>query len=186
MPTKLSLGYSKKMGQPDFGSLGASCQVEVELDHGLLEGDLERFHSRVRQIYTTCRQAVLDELARHTGGNATRALPHAAANGNGMGPGYSQLNGNGQPNGSHVHANGHAAGSAGHAASGKQLEYARQLAMQIRGLGVRRLEALAQRAHDKPLAALSSLEASALINLLRAVKTGKLELGRVLAEGAVA
>ena len=38
MPIKLSLGLSKKIGQPDYGSLGASCHVELELgEHALAE-----------------------------------------------------------------------------------------------------------------------------------------------------
>jgi hypothetical protein len=32
MPLRLHVGLTKKIGQPDYGSLGASCSVEVELD----------------------------------------------------------------------------------------------------------------------------------------------------------
>ena len=32
MPLKLNVGVSRKVGLPDYGSVGASCNVEVELD----------------------------------------------------------------------------------------------------------------------------------------------------------
>ena len=43
MPLTLNVGLSKKIGQPDYGSLGASCNLAVELDANLLTTGLERF-----------------------------------------------------------------------------------------------------------------------------------------------
>lgn len=88
MPLKLNVGLSKKVGLPNYGSLGASCHVEVELDGSLLDGDLERLHQHVRRAYVACAQAVNDELTRHqpAGAAATNGAAASAsnsANGNG-------------------------------------------------------------------------------------------------------
>jgi hypothetical protein len=64
MALKLNVGVSRKVGLPDYGSIGASCNVEIELDAGLIEQDLDAFHARVRGVYVAAHQAVHDELAR--------------------------------------------------------------------------------------------------------------------------
>ena len=82
MPLKLNVGLSRKVGQPDFGSLGASCNVEVELDPSLLRDDLDTFHQRVRDTYAACAQAVSDELARHQSAGPQSVSNSRASNGN--------------------------------------------------------------------------------------------------------
>ena len=64
MPMKLNVGVSRKVGLPNYGSVGASCNLEMELDAGLLEKDLDGFHARIRGAYVAAHQAVHDELAR--------------------------------------------------------------------------------------------------------------------------
>jgi hypothetical protein len=63
MPLKLNVGISRKVGLPEYSSAGASCNIELELDSGLL-GDLEGFHEHVRDAYVACQQAVNEELDR--------------------------------------------------------------------------------------------------------------------------
>src|ERR1700730_15777136 len=91
MPLKLSHAVSRKVGQPDYGSLGASCGVELELPESLLFDDLNAFQRRVRDAYVACDQAVHDELARHqtfpvhsqTNGQASLRNGHDSENGSG-------------------------------------------------------------------------------------------------------
>ena len=186
MAMRINVGLSKKLGLPDYGSLGASCNVEFEAEQSLLQGDLEGFHQRVRRAYAACVQAVNDELARQQQpqnaastlrngtGNGHASRPPASASGNG-----SRANGNGA-NSNGANGNGHRNGTNGHGATDKQLGYARQLAKAISGLGVRRLEALAQKMFGKPLAALTSLDASGLIDTLKSIQAGTIDLNQVL------
>ena len=92
MALKLNVGVSRKVGLPDYGSVGASCNVEVELDSTLIERDLDAFHARVRGAYVAAHQAVHDELARLHAPitepqGAPAASPRHASNGHAGGNG---------------------------------------------------------------------------------------------------
>ena len=158
MPLKLNVGLSKKVGLPEYGSLGASCQVEYEVDGTALQ-DLETFHRQVHNAYVACEKAVNDELARQQGQPSNVATT----------TGESQSSGNGRN---------------GHRASQKQLDYIQQLARQISGLGVRQLETLTQTMFAKPLADLSTLDASGLIDTLKEIKEGRIQLEDALHKAA--
>ena len=97
MPLKLNVGVSRKVGLPDYGSVGASCNLEMELDSTLIERDLDGFHARVRDAFVAARQAVQDELARV---QAPIELPQPASPG--LRPPGSPASGNGHA--SHVPA----------------------------------------------------------------------------------
>ena len=182
MPININVGLSKKVGLPHYSSLAASCSVQIEAGHGLLEGNPDEFQRRVQETFAACRCAVEDELARQQGSdpsNPAYSTPHPAAV-----PPHHGGNGNGHRNAENSPAASNAAnGQNGHAASERQFSYARQLAKQIRGLGLRRLETLAQEMCGKPLAALSSVNASGLIDTLKAIKAGEINLDAVLNGG---
>ena len=51
MAMKISVGLQKKVGQPNFGSLGASCHVEFEIDPSLVESNIDGFHNKVNGAF---------------------------------------------------------------------------------------------------------------------------------------
>src|SRR5688572_16748158 len=84
MPLRLNVGVSRKIGLPEYSSVGASCNLEVDLD-GL--------HARIRAGCVAPQQAVNDELARLQAQPAPPVAATAApANGhdrrNGMAPAH--------------------------------------------------------------------------------------------------
>lgn len=155
MPMTLNVGVTKKIGQPDYGSLGASCSVQVELDGSLLETNPDGLQARVRQAYAACHQAVNDELARHQNGQSVEPKS------------------NGDQTAIKQQSN-------GHQATEKQLGYVRQLAGQIVGLGVRKLDTLAVKMYGQPVTELGTMDASGLIDTLKAIKDGRIDLEAAL------
>jgi hypothetical protein len=63
MPVKLNIGLSRKVGEPNYGSRGASIHLEVELENGVLN-DPALMRDRVQDLYALARQSVDDELQR--------------------------------------------------------------------------------------------------------------------------
>ena len=106
MPLKLSVGLNKKIGQPDYGSLGACCHVELELDSLAVAGNPVLLQQQAQQAFAACSQAVEGELARQARPNGHAGASHVpgrngSANGhtNGYTTNGHQRNGHGKPNG---------------------------------------------------------------------------------------
>lgn len=103
MPMRANIGLSRKVGQPDYGSLGASCHLDIELDGAVLQQDPDLVRRHVRNVFALCSQAVDEELVRQqsltdrppgdNGQGASR--PAASAGGNGGNGHRRGRNGNG-------------------------------------------------------------------------------------------
>src|SRR3954466_5741698 len=84
MPLRLNVGVSRKVGLPEYSSVGASCNLELELDAMLIRTDLDGLHEQIRGAFVAARQAVDDELARFRAQASPPAIaPCETTNGNG-------------------------------------------------------------------------------------------------------
>lgn len=59
---KLNTGFSRKVGEPSYGSRGASVNVELELEGHLIQ-DPGALQQRIRQLFTLAKAAVDEELS---------------------------------------------------------------------------------------------------------------------------
>lgn len=59
---KLNVGFTKKVGEANYGSRGASVNLELELDSSLA-GDADRLKERIRQLFGLAKASVDEELA---------------------------------------------------------------------------------------------------------------------------
>ena len=167
MPLKLNIGLSRKLGLPNYGSVGASCAVEVELDPFVLH-DAETIQQRVEEAFDVCRVAVDHELSGYL---PTDAPPRPAL---GIEPTVG-------PEGASLAA---AEEPTAPLASSRQIDFAYCLARQIRSLGGQRLKLLAQEYFGRSLEELTTLEASRLIDLLKEVRAGTRSVDDFLAGAA--
>jgi hypothetical protein len=71
MPLKLNVGASRKVTDHNYGSRGASVNLEAELDTALVE-DAPRLRARIRHLFGLARASLQEELERN-GGRPTTA-----------------------------------------------------------------------------------------------------------------
>ena len=177
MPLKVNIGLSKKMGLPNYGSAGASCSVEFELDSGQLVQDLDGFHRHIRSAYVACRQAVQEELGRQL-----NPEPQAAE------AGEEDLaaseSSDGVPAGSTTTPATLGLVHASPLASQRQMNYVHHLAHGLPGMTPRRMEILSATVCGKRLAHLTSSDASHLIDTLKQIQAGEKNLSGVPQEAS--
>lgn len=58
---KLNVGLSRKVGEDNYGSRGASVSLEVELDSGVA-GQPDRLRDQIRDLYALARESLAEEL----------------------------------------------------------------------------------------------------------------------------
>lgn len=64
MNHKVTVGLQQKIGQPNFGSVGASCSIEIHLDDDEAEHP-DQIANRVKHAFAQCRECIAKELSIH-------------------------------------------------------------------------------------------------------------------------
>ncbi len=105
MSVKLNIGLSRKVGEANYGSRGASINLEVELDNGMLNNP-DQLRERVHDLYVLARQSVDEELQRPAEAGPSEFSHGNNGNGNGHGQISHATNGNGHTNGHAANGNG--------------------------------------------------------------------------------
>ena len=78
---KLNAGFSRKVGEPNYGSRGASVHVELEVESNLI-GDADGLMTRIRNLFSIAKRAVDAEL---NGTPASQNTPNSQTNHQGNG-----------------------------------------------------------------------------------------------------
>ena len=103
MPLKLNVGLSRKVGEPNYGSRGASVNLELELDSAIV-GEPNRLQEQIRRMFGLAKQTIDEEL--HLAAPTTTAPPAGNSNNTADDPGRRHTPPRSAPNG-----NGHSRGS---------------------------------------------------------------------------
>ncbi len=78
MPLKLNVGASRKVTDNNYGSRGASVNLEMELDTTLVN-DPPKLQEKIRHLFQVARTSLAEEL----NGGGSHANGHAGPSGNG-------------------------------------------------------------------------------------------------------
>ena len=78
MPLRLNVGLSRKVGEANYGSRGASVNFEVELEHSLIRQP-DELKQKMKYLFGLAKEAVEEELA----GGEQQDLAGHDNNGNG-------------------------------------------------------------------------------------------------------
>jgi len=69
---KLNAGFSRKVGEANYSSRGASVNLELELESSLVS-DPEKMHEKIRALFTLARKAVDEDLKNGHAEAATKS-----------------------------------------------------------------------------------------------------------------
>ena len=89
---KLNVGFTKKVGESNYGSRGAAVNLELELDSSLI-GDSDRLKERIRHLFGLAKASVDEELAAGAGQPTANSNGQSSAPSNGNGRVVGQSNG---------------------------------------------------------------------------------------------
>ena len=101
---KLNVGLSRKVGEANYGSRGASVNLELEVE-STLAGEPDRLREKIRQLFLMAKTSVNEELngidnsASSVNDQQVRDANQSNGNGHDNGNGHSNGNANGNGHG---------------------------------------------------------------------------------------
>ena len=172
MAIKINVGVNKKIGLPDYGSAGGHCNIEIEADNSILD-NADQFLQRVKDAYEMARQSVEEELSHHRpNGNTgqTRSASQQRTEPSRTEPARTEP---AQPRQEYRqdYRNDNAGGN--RVASPKQQQFIASLVKGVKGLNWKTLDNYCSVQFGKNTSQLTPKEASALIEDLKAAKSGE-------------
>ena len=189
---KLNIGFNRKIGEANFSSRGASVNLEIEVESGVVR-EPDKLQAKIDYLFKLAKASVDAQL---NGGNPSQQ-PQPAANNNGNN-GSKVMARTPMPTRARPTVTAMATGTAAQTATATAAAMA-MATMPRRSSSTsptswpkasaawaRRLESLTGRMFGKPLADLTSLDASSLIDTLKAIKEGRVSLDAALSEGTAA
>ncbi len=69
----IRVGLTKKIGQPNYGSFGAECSMEIGVDLGII-ADPDRYTNLIRTAYQQCRDSIEEQLHAQAAKTATQSI----------------------------------------------------------------------------------------------------------------
>jgi hypothetical protein len=156
MTIKINVSVSKKIGLPNYGSAGGSCDITIEADNSVID-NADEFQRRVQRAYELARQSVEQELGHHRPATSS-------------GQSY-QEPAQQQPQQRREYRTDNS-GEQRYIASAKQQDYISRLVGGIKGLDWQKVDKFCVAKFGKPCAQLSGKQASEFIDDLKAAKGG--------------
>jgi hypothetical protein len=98
MPVKLNVGLSKKVTDGNYGSRGASVNLELELENAVV-GEPAKLQEKIRQLFAHVRASLHEELNCNspiTSNASNNGQPKSPPHSNGQPKPSASTNGNGQ------------------------------------------------------------------------------------------
>jgi len=73
----VNAGFSRKVGEANFGSRGASVNLELELESSVVS-DADKMHEKIRSLFALAKNAVDEELRNGNGNGKPENNPAAS------------------------------------------------------------------------------------------------------------
>jgi hypothetical protein len=72
---RITISVNQKVGQPNYGSAGACCEIALDLAEASVSDHPESLVSEIRRAYALAQQAVFEQLERQAANNAPADPP---------------------------------------------------------------------------------------------------------------